>query len=96
LVVADLVLQVVQIGAQTFTTTSGAYASSYYLLAGYHLFHLFILGLLGLGLLIRVMKGMYEDSEHRNHLDLMGLVWSWAAISATLFALVLLFTDAPH
>ena len=96
LVIGDLVLQVVQIGAQTFTTASGAYASSYFIMAAYHVFHLVILMLLGLGLLIRVMKGMYAEPGQRNQLDLMGLVWTWAAVSATLFAIALLFTGAPQ
>lgn len=96
LVVADLVLQVVQIGAQTFTTTSGAYASSYFIMASYHVFHLAILTFLGLGLLIRTLKGMYDGPVERNQLDLMGLVWTWTAITATLFAFALLFTGAPQ
>jgi cytochrome c oxidase subunit 3 len=96
LVVADMVLQIVQMSSLPFTTTSGAYASSYFVMAGYHVFHLVVLALLGLGLFIRAMKGMYDDPLQRNQLDLMGLVWTWAAISATLFAFALLFTGAPQ
>ncbi len=96
LVVADMVLQIVQMSSLPFTTTSGAYASSYFVMAGYHVFHLVVLTLLGLGLFIRVMKGMYEDPADRNQLDLMGLVWTWAAISSALFAFALLFTGAPQ
>jgi heme/copper-type cytochrome/quinol oxidase subunit 3 len=96
LVVADLVVQVMQMSGASFNTTSGAYASSYFLMASYHLFHLAILTFLGLGLFIRTIKGMYAEPERRNELDLMGLVWTWTAISAALFAFALLFTGAPH
>lgn len=96
LVVVDLVLQIVRMSSLPFTTTSGAYASTYFVMAGYHVFHLVVLTMLGLGLFIRTTKGMYDGTEQRNQLDLMGLVWTWAAIAAALFAFALLFTGAPQ
>jgi heme/copper-type cytochrome/quinol oxidase subunit 3 len=95
LVVVDLVVQVAQLSNLPFTTTSGAYASTYFVMAGYHVFHLIILTLLGIGLFMRAIKGMYDGHAESNQLDLMNLVWTWAAISAALFAFALLFTGAP-
>jgi cytochrome c oxidase subunit 3 len=96
LVVADLVIQFLQLANQSFTPTSGAYSSCFLVMAGYHAFHLVVLFLLGLGLFLRAMRGMYVEPDGRNQLDLMGLVWWWAAISAVLFAITLLFTGSPR
>jgi len=95
LVVADLVIQVLQMVNMQFSVSSGAYVSTVLAMSGYHLFHLAVLFLLGLGLFLRGGRGMYVEPAGRSQLDLMGLVWWWAAISAALFAFALLFTGAP-
>jgi heme/copper-type cytochrome/quinol oxidase subunit 3 len=96
LVLVDLVVQILQVVRLSFSTTSGAYASSYYIMAGYHMFHLIVLGLIGLGLFTRAVKGLYDEPGRRNELDLVGLAFTWTAIAASLFAVALLFTGAPH
>jgi heme/copper-type cytochrome/quinol oxidase subunit 3 len=90
------VVQILQVVRLSFSTTSGAYASSYYIIAGYHMFHLIVLGLIGLGLFNRTVKGLYDEPSRRNELDLVGLAFTWTGIAASLFAIALLFTGAPH
>lgn len=81
LVLADLVLQIQQILATSFAPSDGAFASSYFALAGYHAFHLVLLLLVGAGLAIRSGRGIYQKGQY-NEVALGGLIFYWVTLIA--------------
>jgi heme/copper-type cytochrome/quinol oxidase subunit 3 len=87
LVLADLVLQVQQMASASFPPTAGAFASSYYALAGYHVFHVVLLALVGLGIAIRSGRGIYRTGKY-NEMALVGLVWYWVTLIAVAIAVL--------
>ena len=94
LLLVDAVLQAWQLSALPFRASDGAYAGSFVVLAGYHLFHLVVTGLLGLGLWNRARAGRY-DAARFGQVRLMGYVWSWVAAVAVLTAITTLFVASP-
>jgi cytochrome c oxidase subunit 3 len=81
LALVDVVLQVQQMASTNFAPSAGAFASSYYALAGYHVFHVAMLLLVGLGIAIRSGRGLYRKSQY-NEVALGGLVWYWVTLIA--------------
>jgi hypothetical protein len=55
----DFILQVVLMAHLPFTVAAGAFASSYILLSGYHVYHLAIALFLGAGVVNRALRGRY-------------------------------------
>ena len=91
LLLADLVLQIVQIATIPFRATSGAYASSFLVMAGYHVVHLVVAIFVGLAILSRAGRGLFRP-DHHGQVRLAAYFWVWVGISAVLFAVCLLFT----
>jgi hypothetical protein len=58
----DAVVQIWFMAHQPFTPDSGAYASSFLLLAGYHVYHMVIGTFLGVGIVNRAFRGYYFSS----------------------------------
>jgi len=92
LLVVDLVLQVIQLADIPFHSTSGAYASGFLVMAGYHVVHLLVALIIGVGAYSRASRGLYGPG-HRSQVQLISYVWMWIAASAVLFAITLLFTS---
>lgn len=87
LAVADLVIQVQQMTAASFDPSAGAFASNYYALAGYHVFHVALILLVGVGLAIRSGRGLYRDGQY-NEVALGGLIWYWVTLIAIAMAVL--------
>lgn len=93
LVLADGVLQAIQLASLPMPTTQGAYASSFIVLSGYHLVHLMLTTFLGLGVINRARLGKFTAAQH-GHVEVVGLWWMWVAVSALLTALTTSFITA--
>ena len=87
--VAALVYQFIQVSSAPFTTTSGAYASCYFLIAGLNALHLVITVFVALGNWNRSRLGIYK-SDHW-HVDIVNIWWIWMTISSLLGAFALSF-----
>ena len=87
LVLADLVLQVQQMASASFPPTAGAFASLYYALSGYHVFHVALLLVVGTGIAIRAGRGIYRAGEY-NEVALGGLAWYWVTLIALWMAVL--------
>lgn len=77
----DLAVQMWQFSTVTFPPSAGGYAGSFYVLAGYHVFHLVFGGLLGLGVLARSLRGRYGKDAF-TEIQIVGYLWNWVAIMA--------------
>jgi heme/copper-type cytochrome/quinol oxidase subunit 3 len=95
LLLADLVIQVLQLASVPYHSTSGAYASGFIVFAGYHVAHLLLALFLGVGVLVRTSREM-SGSSYRNQLRLVEYAWIWVAGAAVLFAITLMFTGPVH
>lgn len=87
LVAITLVGQMRFMGDQQFATGDGTFASSWLMLAGYHVYHLFIGMFLGLALLIRSFKGRYSRERHLG-LVTVGYFWYWMALMPVLVTIL--------
>ncbi len=87
---AALVYQFSQIGNAPFTTTSGAYASTYFLIAGLNTLHLVLTLFISIGNWNRSRLGLYV-SDHW-HVDIVNIWWIWMTVSSALGAFALSFT----
>ncbi len=77
----DAVVQIRQLSEVTFSPGSGGFASSFYALAGYHMFHLVFGMILGGGILSRAIKGKYSERDF-TQVQSVGYFWYWVAIMA--------------
>lgn len=88
LVAITLVGQMRYMGDQQFATQDGTFASSWLMLSGYHIYHLFIGMFLGLALLIRSFKGRYSRERHLG-LVTVGYFWYWMALMPVLVTILI-------
>lgn len=79
--IAELVAACYQLATVSFPPSAGAFASSFYALAGYHVFHLVLGLLLGLGLLNRVVHGRYNEQNY-TQVQVVGYFWYWVMLMA--------------
>ncbi|CAB4674102.1 unannotated protein [freshwater metagenome] len=87
--IAALVYQFMQISSAPFTTTSGAYASCYFLIAGLNALHLVLTVFIALGNWNRSRLGIYA-ADHW-HVDIVNVWWIWMTVSSLLGAFALSF-----
>lgn len=93
IVAGVLVWEVYAMGHLPFATTDGGFAVSYLLLLGYHIFHLAVAVLVGIGITIRALVGRYT-AEHHVGVDVAGIWWHWVVTYAILFWLLYLMQPA--
>jgi len=86
---AAMVYQFIQVSSAPFTTTSGAYASCYFLIAGLNALHLVLTVFIALGNWNRSRLGIYK-SDHW-HVDIVNIWWIWMTVSSALGAFALSF-----
>ncbi len=72
-----------------FTTTDGAFASSFITLSGYHVAHLLAATLIGLGFVNRVFHSRYS-SENTRGVRAIGYYWYWTVAYGILLWILLL------
>ena len=87
LVFVTLIGQMRFMGDQQFATQDGTFASSWLMLAGYHVYHLFVGLFLGLALTIRAFKGRYSRERHLG-LVTVGYFWYWMALMPVLVVIL--------
>lgn len=89
IVLGVLVWEIISMGRLPFTQTDGSFASSYLLLLGYHIVHLAVATIVGLGITIRAFRGLYNARSHVG-VDVVGVWWYWIVAYAVLFWLLVL------
>jgi cytochrome c oxidase subunit 3 len=63
LFIGDGVYQIWSMTKLPFDQTSGSYASSFVMLAGYHAYHVLLASFLGIGVAIRAFRSYYDKAE---------------------------------
>ena len=79
LTVVTLVWQIRFMGQQQFAAADGSFASTWLILSGYHVYHLFFGTFFGLGLTVRALKGRYSRARHLG-VTTIGYFWYWMAL----------------
>lgn len=87
LVIVTLIGQMRFMGDQQFATIDGSFASSWIMLNGYHVYHLFVGLFLGLALTIRAFRGKYTAARHVG-LVTVGYFWYWMALTPVILAII--------
>ncbi|MGE5335433.1 MAG: cytochrome c oxidase subunit 3, partial [Nitrososphaerota archaeon] len=88
-----LVWEVYAMGHLPFTQTDGGFAVSYLLLLGYHIVHLAVAVLVGIGITVRGFRGYYDAARHVG-VDVVGVWWHWVVLYSILFWLLVLMQPA--
>lgn len=88
-----LVWEFYSMGRLPFTQSDGGFAVSYLLLLGYHIFHLAVAVLVGIGISVRAFRGYYTTERHVG-VDVAGIWWYWVVTYAVLFWLLYLMQPA--
>jgi heme/copper-type cytochrome/quinol oxidase subunit 3 len=95
LLVVDIVMQVIAIGALPFALHHSAYTSSVYVLGGANLFHLLVTLFIGVGMLNRNRRQLFSPTDDWQ-VRVVGLWWNWIAIAAVLSAIPTSFIASPN
>lgn len=82
-----LIYQFIQVSSAPFTTTSGSYASCYFLIASLNTLHLVLTVFIALGNWNRSRLGIYK-ADHW-HVDIVNIWWAWMVVSSLLGAFAL-------
>lgn len=82
-----LALQIFEYGHAAFGMNSGAYGSTFYLLTGFHGFHVFLGSLMLMGVHYRLAKG---DFSEKHHFYFEGAAWYWHFVDVVWIGLFLL------
>ena len=93
IVLAVLIWEIIAMGHLPFTQSDGGFASSYLLLLGYHIVHLAVAVIVGVGITVRAFRGYYNAERHVG-VDVVGVWWYWVVSFATLFWLLVLMQPA--
>ncbi|MDA8392765.1 MAG: cytochrome c oxidase subunit 3 [Actinomycetota bacterium] len=83
----EMAVQAWQFASIDFGPGAGAFASAFYALAGYHMFHLVFGLLIGVAILNRAVRGRYSADDF-TQVQVVGYFWYWVAIMATAMALL--------
>jgi heme/copper-type cytochrome/quinol oxidase subunit 3 len=95
LLVADILIQIVQLVTIPFGVADSAYSSSIYVLAGATLFHLLLTLFVGVGIWNRSRVGLYTPASDWQ-VRLVGTWWTWVAMAAVISAFVTSFVTSPN
>ncbi len=85
--IVEMVVGAQQLLSMSFGPGAGGYASAFYALAGYHMFHLVLGLLLGLGMFMRAGRGRFAADNH-TQVQVLGYFWYWVAVMAIAMALL--------
>lgn len=89
LMVATMIGQIVYMTRLPFTTTDGAFASSFIMLSAYHAFHMIIAVPIGLGVVNRALHGRYTNANNVG-ITVIGYYWYWTVIMGAALWLLLI------
>lgn len=84
IVAGVMVWEIINMFHLPMTTTDGSFAAAYLLLLGYHIFHLMVAFLIGIGIVAQSMRGRFGPAHHIG-LDVAGIWWYWVATYAVIF-----------
>ena len=79
LMFVTLVGEIIYLGHLPFTTTDGAFASSFIMLSAYHVFHMLIAIPIGFGLVNRALHARYRP-DNTVGITVIGYYWYWTVI----------------
>lgn len=80
----DIILQITYMGKLPFTVSDGAFASSFILLSGYHVYHVLVGLFVGAGATVRGIQGRYHRPKFAG-LDVITAYWVWMAVYGVAF-----------
>lgn len=95
ILLADAVIQVIQLTRLPFGVGDSAYSSSIYTLAGANLFHLILTAFLGISMVNRGRAHLYSETTNWQ-VRLVGIWWTWVAIAAVVTAFATSFIASPN
>lgn len=84
IMVGVMVWEIVNMGHLPMTTTDGSFAAAYLLLLGYHIFHLMVAVLIGIGIVAQSLRGRFGPMHHVG-LDVAGIWWYWVTTYSLIF-----------
>ncbi len=93
--IADAVIQVIQLVQFPFGIDTSAYSSTIYTMAGANLFHLLLTIFLGIAMVNRTRAHIYSDTSNWQ-VRLVGVWWTWIALAAIASALATSFIASPN
>jgi cytochrome c oxidase subunit III len=89
IVLGVLIWEIIAMGHLPFSQSDGSFASSYLLILGYHILHLAIATIVGIGITVRAFRGYYSAQGHVG-VDVAGVWWYWVVAFAVMFWLLAL------
>ena len=93
--VADAVVQVIQLVKFPFGIDTSAYSSTIYTMAGANLFHLLLTIFLGIAMVNRTRAHIYSDTSNWQ-VRLVSVWWSWIALAAIASSFATSFIASPN
>ena len=89
LMLITFVGQIIFMAHLPFTFSDGAFASSFIMLSGYHVFHMFIATMIGIGLVNRAWHARYTPANTIG-ITVIGYFWYWTVIMGVALWLLLI------
>ena len=93
LLVVTLIGQIRFMGQQQFATQDGTFASTWIMLGVYHIYHMLVGLILGIGITVRAFRGFYTRERHVG-LVTVGYFWYWMALMPVIVFLMTLLLPA--
>ena len=84
LMIVSLIGQIRFMGQQQFTTFNGSFASTWITVSGYHVYHMLVGLIVGIGLTVRAFQGRYTAERHLG-VSVIGYFWYWMALMPVCF-----------
>lgn len=84
LLIVSLIGQIRFMGQQQFATIDGAFPSTWITISGYHVYHMLVGLIVGIGLTVRAFQGRYT-AEHHVGVTVIGYFWYWMALMPVAF-----------
>lgn len=84
LMVVSLIGQIRYMGQQQFATIDGSFPSTWITISGYHVYHMLVGLIIGIGVTVRAFQGRYTAERHVG-VTVIGYFWYWMALMPVAF-----------
>ncbi len=88
LVIITLIGQIRYMGQQQFSTSDGSFPSTWITISGYHVYHMLVGLIVGIGVTVRAFQGRYTTERHVG-VTVIGYFWYWMALMPLAFWLLM-------
>lgn len=88
LVIITLIGQIRYMGQQQFSTSDGSFPSTWITISGYHVYHMLVGLIVGIGVTVRAFQGRYTTERHIG-VTVIGYFWYWMALMPLAFWLLM-------